>query len=324
MRSDDLDKIWKDQKEFNANFFPEAKSPEEKCSQTKEFVLCSISEMDELLRAIRWKIHRNVQPKLNPEHIRNEMTDIFKYFVSKCLVWGITPDDVVKDYWRKSAVCRQRYVEEYLSTVSNEDKVAVIDIDGVLADYKEGLLRWIDKNIEVKTPYTRPVRNSKEWNCDADSLGISESLWQAIKHRFRTEKGKLDIPEYPGATHFMKTLRAKGYKIIVLTSRPIDVYPNIYTETVEWLKARDMPFDFLWWANDKKEKILESNLRNVVSFAVDDDERHINMYDSIGVKSYWVKRYPTPKYERETYNQCVTVVGGLNNILFDLTSKGEL
>ena len=133
-----LNEMWSEQVDFNGNFFTPASSVSEQSRQTKEFILHLHSELDELLRSTVWKVHRQVGQKPNPAQIRNELTDILKYWISLCIVWGVSPEEAVKDFWRKSMVCRQRYSEEFVTNLNRPS--AIFDIDHVLCKYADGLL----------------------------------------------------------------------------------------------------------------------------------------------------------------------------------------
>lgn len=283
---EELEKIWKDQEEFNRNFVSAPGGDfNEQSRQTKEYALHLISEVDELLRSSIWKFHRKNNLKPNREQIKNELTDILKYLLSLYITWDISPTEAIQDYWRKSMVVRQRYSEEYVGNL--EGKIVLCDIDGVLADYYSGFLKWISIHYPGLSSRCKEMITNVIWLC-ASSLGVDEQVWQEIKHHFRTSKGKLTLPVYSGAKEFLEYCRSKQYKIVLLTSRPIDRYPNIYTETLEWLKLKDLPFDYIWWATDKAEKILSENIRPNIIMALDDDLKYIHRYNELGIKSIWV------------------------------------
>ena len=284
-----LDEIWKDQKDFNKNFFPPAEDFAERSRQTKEFVLHMMSELDELLRATVWKLHRRTDVLPNREQVKNELTDILKYLISLYLVWDVSPEEALQDYWRKSMVVRQRYAEEYVKNL--DGKIVLVDIDGVLADYVTGFIDWISQfyNKGIAEGFV----DRRKW-MNAVSMGLDEQVWQELKHQFRTRGGKRKLPLLPMSKEFLDMCRSLGYKIVLLTSRPIDRYPNIYTDTLEWLKLNNLPFDFIWWSLDKAETVLSKNIRPNIVFAVDDDLRYVTKYSELGIKTFWITDKTTP------------------------------
>jgi len=289
MKSRDLGEIWDDQLSFNRNFFPAPITFDDRSKQTKEYALHLISEVDELLRQTAWKMHRGkgtVQE--NRAAVKDELTDIFKYWISLCIVWGVSPESALDDYWRKSMVVRQRYAEEYM--MSLEGPSAIIDIDNVLADYTTGFLDWCSKEYpQMKVLIQSFMLTHKGAEMPyfmATDFHLDEGVWQEVKHRFRTSGGKLNLPVIEGAKEFLHALKERDMKIILLTSRPIDRYPNIYTDTLEWLQKNELPYDFVWWSTEKHEAILMKGIRHSVRFAVDDNFEYAIKMAHCSIRTY--------------------------------------
>ena len=74
----------------------------------------------------------------------------------------------------------------------------------------------------------------------------------------------------------------------MLTSRPIDRYPNLYADTVAWLEREHLPYDVIWWSYNKADHVVE-NLPNPI-FAVDDDLSQANKFDEADIPVYWLCR----------------------------------
>lgn len=288
--SDELKRMWDDQKDFNRNFWQRPDTEAERAVQTKEFVLSAFSELDEVLRKIEFKIHRRTGVRENRQAVLEELTDVWKYLLSLYQVWGVDPDEFVKNYWRKSMVVRQRYSEEFIHEVTT--KTAIVDIDNVLCDYVDGFLCWIAQNYRDLRPTVERIDRNQYLTCH--SLMIDEQRWQEIKHHFRTSGAKARLPLMDGAQEFMHALKAYEFKIVLLTSRPIDEYPNIYADTLEWLSVHGLPYDHVWWAKDKHEKILAAGIRPLVRFAVDDELRFCERLAGIGIPTFWLKKHGHP------------------------------
>jgi hypothetical protein len=86
--------------------------------------------------------------------------------------------------------------------------------------------------------------------------------------------------------------------IVLLTSRPIDRYPNIYTDTVDWLNRNGLVFDYIWWGEQKAHRVIEGEVRPFVQLAVDDDPKYIAQYSMASINSYWLRRDPNPSGEQ--------------------------
>lgn len=295
---EDLRRMWADQAEFNSHFrISPAATFEERTAQTKEMVLHLHSETDELLRAAgAWKVHRRGIPlRENPAHIKIELIDIFKYWLTLVQIHGFSPEEMVEAYWEKSMVVRQRYSEEWMG---NLDRPAiVVDIDGVLADYITTFVEWAENRRIISATMASTLRRTRPY-IDAASLGMDLDSYIGVRHAFRCSGQHAMLQTMPLAREF--TLWAKGcnYAIILLTSRPIDSYPNLHGETLTWLKRWGIPYDCVWWTREKGELVLERDMVKHVAFAVDDEYRYVEQFSSQGIQTYWL-REPTQPLQKE-------------------------
>jgi hypothetical protein len=180
--------------------------------------------------------------------------------------------------------------------------LVVVDIDEVLGDYVTGICRWVREygpsllklgNVATARLIGRleEVQRSRGW-VGAEVLDLSYPDWQKVKHDFRTRGGKRTLPVFTDAKPFLEWCHARNWIIILVTSRPIAEYPNIFTDTLLWLDQHALPFDHVWWATEKAERLEDADiaLRSKIRFAVDDLERYVNQFASKGVKSYQLVR----------------------------------
>lgn len=311
--TDTLKEIWDDQQEFNRHFWPEAETFEGRSSQMKILALHMHAEVSELLRNVKWKVHRaETDLRENRAAILEELTDIFKFLLTMYQVYGFEPEDLLRGYWAKTMVVRQRYSEEFLTDLKGP--IAVIDIDNVLCNYSTGLAHWLRDNVGMQDVTSRAlsVAETGGW-LNAASVGMDPNLWEKVKHLFRTSGGKRGLPAFPGARAFLDRLRGAGLKIVLLTSRPIDEYPNIYSDTLEWLRMHELAYDFVWWSKDKGDELLRRDIAPSVRFAVDDDVLHAVRLSKSGVPVYLLDahdRNTTPLFGNK-----VTRVRSLEDVL---------
>jgi hypothetical protein len=279
-----------DQRDFNRNFWLKPGSFDDRSAQTKEFTLMAFNELSSVLDKIHFKIHRREDVRENRPAVLEELTDVWKYLLSMMQVWDVTPEEFIEMYWRKSMVVRQRFSEEFLKQIKGP--CAIVDIDNVLCDYVDGFLDWIDETYSELSENVACVDRTSYLTCH--SLQIDDQRWQEIKHHFRTSGAKSRLPLINGAQAFMESLKRLGLTIVVLTSRPIDQYPNMYADTLEWLSWHDLPYDHVWWSPDKKEKVLEHGIRHLVKFAVDDELRFCERLADLGIQTYWFNKNGNP------------------------------
>ena len=192
----------------------------------------------------------------------------------------------------------------------------VIDIDGVLADYRTGLLNWIiaNKHGDLNRNAFELENEYSVW-VDERSMNISYREWLEVLEEFRMTRGKVGIPTFPYASQLCKYLKEKGYVIYLLTSRPIDIYSNIYIDTKEWLQKNDIPYDNLFWCRHKAEMVFRNGLIDRTAFAIDDEYKHIEHYSKLGIKTFWLDHFKT---ESPCIDRCLRV----KDLMDILTDQG--
>jgi len=258
-----LKEMWEEQRDFNKLFLEPPKNLKEQTAATKDYIIGLYSQAGALMREVPWKPHRTESKLHNPAQVRNELSDILKYWISLCVVWGVSPEDAIEDFWRKSMVCRQRYSQEYVLDMN--ERMALVDIDGVIGDWNSLWRYWCE-----------------HW--------LKPGSLTDIKHSFRCSGQKRYMKVFDDAILFLERVRDADIKIILCTSRPIDKYPNLLGDTLEWLVNNQIPFDAIWWSQHKTDSNKFLAILDQIVIAVDDDYGHALNYEKMGVKSYYLNR----------------------------------
>jgi len=114
--------------------------------------------------------------------------------------------------------------------------------------------------------------------------------WDVAHNPELVKKDKPNLPMIDLAKRYKKA----GFKVVILTGRP----DTIRTTTEEWLDKYSIEYDELYMRNKKehylkadvfKKGIYEIYLDDVFC-AYDDDERIIQMWNSVGIPAF--KVYP--------------------------------
>ena len=101
-----------------------------------------------------------------------------------------------------------------------------------------------------------------------------------------------DKPNLP-MIELAKSYKENGFEVIVLTGRP----ESTRKVTKEWLEKYNIPYDKLYmrsWednflkAPDFKRKIYETEIKENVFCAYDDEEEIIQMWNSLGITAFKV------------------------------------
>jgi uncharacterized HAD superfamily protein len=271
---------------FNVHFMPAAYdqlTDEQRVAITKEYVLHMMSECDEILREMNWKFHRPLGEKVIPSNLLEELIDLFKYWMSTVLVWQYDPREVVAEFHRKSAVVEQRFKQEQM--LHDTDRpIAIIDIDGVLADYPASFVQYVNRQ--------RGVRADYDGTYDNLVAGMSRIDVVRWKNRYREEgfEGEHVMPTVD-AREFMGQMRALGYFLCVVTARPYATYKRMFADTLQWFTKHDIPFDAIIFHEDKQTFVLSLIDRHKqVKFAVEDHPGQARSIASLEVMTFLLDR----------------------------------
>jgi hypothetical protein len=290
---DELARIWKRQAEFNRNFNPNlgSLSQSEQEALTKDFVLYIQDELMDLLKNLSWKMHRRERASLVHANIREEIIDIFKYWNGLALIWNINEKEFITEWERKTEVVEQKYLQEFSNPwdATKYCGCAVVDIDGVLADYIKGIFEFILERTGVEIP---PLLNGQEFYAHVGRFIGHERAYE-LKHQFRetgTESQGLDA--IPGALEFMTALKADGYYILLMTARPYKKYKRIMADTICWLRRFGFPYHSIIFDENKEDRIIKDY--TFAKFVVEDTLENALKIASKGIQVY---------LRETTYNQ---------------------
>ena len=157
--------------------------------------------------------------------------------------------------------------------LQKNEKVAAIDIDGILTDYPFCWVDFINKTLKKKFKDLTEVKK-----------GLSFFEYKRLKIIYRTQGFKKNLPAMKGATEFVKRLQKKGFKVILLSARPVIQHREIQNDTLEWLKKNDINPDAIIWDKDKHWAVLKEF--PYLSFMVEDNAEIANQVARINYKVY--------------------------------------
>jgi hypothetical protein len=232
---------------------------------TKEYILYLMSECNDLLQQLDWKSHwKTAKPIIN-SNVGIEIIDIQKYVWGLAKIWGIDGDEFNDIYDRKSLEVESKWRQEIsLLDLSHDDRVCVIDIDGVLTPYPECFVDWVRKHYD------------KTFSIEYSDL----AKYEHFKHFYRDSGAKRTLPFIESSKKALELLNEDGYTIVLLTNRPYSVYKRIYR-----LKTSGMTYDYIFWAEDKKILSIKDKCKGI-KFVVDDSEITCKEFRDAGIKAY--------------------------------------
>lgn len=296
--------IWKHQKIFNDNFVKSDLTQEEKEIWTKDYCLWLSSEIHELLGEINYKGHRKYHSLITPSNLIEEWIDIFKYWLSIGLIWGWDVDEFIDEYYRKSSVVEQRFQQEIHARIKPSDKIVMLDLDGVLADYPNSFQNFV----KDKTGIWIELQGYDLFYEYGEVIGRDKI--RELKHEYRETGQKLNIPLCDGAVELCNGLHDKKYRIIFLTSRPIKQYSRIFADTLAWLDKNGLKKtgDVVIFDEEKDYKVLKEFPK--LKFMVEDNPKFAMNIAKLGYKVYLIDK----KYNQNCEHENVIRINHLKEI----------
>ena len=114
-----LEKVFNIQKKFSEKLFQKKYeldlnnlSNEEKLKWSKEYILCAIKELTEMLDELDWKTHREVEKEINMDNFLEEGVDTFKFLINLMLINGFDDKDFLSKFIEKSEKVNNRFENE--------------------------------------------------------------------------------------------------------------------------------------------------------------------------------------------------------------------
>ena len=171
--------------------------------------------------------------------------------------------------------------------------VAIVDMDDVLVEFRDGFSKWIEKKHGVK-----PDIFSKQYYF-IEELKSNQIDPEKVFYEFIDDGGFLSLDQVKGSKKLMSTLRQKGYWIHILTARPGD-NDTCVCDTLEWLEKNKFEFDNLSFSSDKLSWCQNSpySKSGSISFAIDDSPKHASKYGLNG----FVCHVPKKTYNTQVWN----------------------
>jgi hypothetical protein len=278
----DLESLWRRQLAFTQLLLSTVDVPLEQLTDddrvrlTKEYIEYLHSELVEVLNNVPWKKHRYLGAA-NREDLLEELVDCQKFLWGLMMIWGVTPGELSRAFDRKSDVVDQRFAQEHLlpKQVSNK-KVVIVDIDGVVANWKAGFTRWV-------------LKECPDLNSDDFAKHVDPGLRQQLKDKMHSSGGMLDLMLLARAREAIGRLVDQGYTIIWLTARPVSRHPRLMADTVTWLKKAGLPHEYVYWSDLNKHLFILQKFPVAAAF-FDDKPELVTQAQEFGVKAYLVNQ----------------------------------
>ena len=187
------------QKNYNEKIIGEAKSLsiEDIERHTQQLALCAHAELSSLVNATNFKKHHGNLEPVDRDNILYESIDVLRYVQSIQNLWQITSSEIEEAFYRKSIYLDARYKID-MNPWSGQP-VAIVDVDDVLADFRESFARWLLDTYDVSVD----TLSEEYYFINAlEAAGINP---EGIFSKFIFDNGFLLLSPVSGAVEFMKS-----------------------------------------------------------------------------------------------------------------------
>ena len=245
---------------------------------TQDNVLCAHAELSALVNATHYKNHHaHSEPLANRRTVLYETVDVIRYMLATLNTWGITPLEFEKAFSRKDVYLNKHH--EFQHKKWEGQPVAIVDIDDVLANFRQGFSDWLKDKFQVDADV-----DSKEYYFISALSKINLNSETVFK-MFLDDEGfaKLSIDTHN--LELLWQLKHQGYWIHLLTARPEEELQCLY-DTYFWIVQQNIPCDAISFSPEKFRWCAKSKYYDAgaIKFAIDDAPKHAEDYAKHGIK----------------------------------------
>lgn len=228
-----LERIWELQESYNARV-RQRESPDNYEYWMKQYLLGAVSEVDEILREINWKIHRRGHP-MDRTNLARELADLTKYTLSLWQWSGFTMEEFLQYTHDKSLELEDQWQQDFLNEPDPGQPVILFDLDGTVGDYRTAFYKWLQVNHRKALPPDMGEHMAMEID-----LGLPYAQYAEYKEEFEANGGYGLLDVYPDAWEALVALCAAGVYLAAYTARPAQRYSRIWSDSWRWLESRGL------------------------------------------------------------------------------------
>lgn len=153
------------------------------------------------------------------------------------------------------------------------EKICSLDIDGILNYYPEPWVNFLNSKL---------CTNFSSLNEAKDT--VPYQVYKNIKYEYRESGVKATLQIRPEAVELTRVLKASGFLILIITSRPFSEHKSLHKQTTDWLANNGIQYDGIVFGLDKYIEVLQKapNLR----FLADDHRYYCNLVSRWGYQTY--------------------------------------
>ena len=283
-----LEDIWEQQKDYN--YLVREQQRQTSSEWMINYILGTMTELTELLDETNWRTHRIKRVDQFGPNVADELADITKYVFSMWQIMGYDEQDMLQAMKQKGELLQQLIMQELRPQVTGQ-KVLMLDLDGVVADFRKGFLEWVSS---TKWKSILEI-NEHQIGLHLDlNNSWSYKAYNEAKMEFEKDGGYNNLPLIQHVAKAVESLYRVGWHVIVYTARPYTTYKRIWGDTWNWLQDHKIPVHELHFGYDSRVVAASVLLNSNFVVAIEDDPTLIRRYEGCKIPVFV---YPQPYNE---------------------------
>jgi len=222
-------------------------------------------------------------------------------------LWKISSSEFLNACEDKDNFLHSRHQELENQWSKEKKPVIVVDIDDVLAEFRDTFNQWLEKTYQIKTD------SNDETYYNSTLLVENKIDPETAFNRFISEGGFRDLPSSKTVPQSLAIFKDQGYYIQLLTARRLNNFRCLY-DTHHWLKKSGIVFDNIAFSGEKYLWLTGQDFYSRVAFAIDDSSKHAMEYASHGIPAIMPAK---------SYNKNCASIKGIERFDFDVLTSNE-
>lgn len=180
-----------------------------------------------------------------------------------------------------------------------EKKIVSFDIDGVLNNYPECWLSFLNQKLNITF---RSIEEAKKILCSEQYDSIKKI------YRLMGENSEFTVAN-SDMIKVVNSFYNAGFHVIISTSRPINSlnFPLLLNLTIQWLIEQGVQFSQVVYKDDTLSN--HRHLLSNIQFHIDDEIKYIRVFRNFGVTAY-LFNFSHDEYSEISCKELVELIDG--------------
>jgi len=268
-------------------------------------LLETVEEVIEIKNSLGVSDHKLNQQITDLYNTKTQIVDVLKYMIGLAQLLEFTPYDIYETFIIKSDRLMKGWAEQKVK-MTEEMKVVCIDIDGVVANYEDGYITFLEEDCGLKV-VSAGARYQYSFS---KRYGITHQKEEELYDQFVKSGGFATLELYPGAKDTIDWIESASRLIpVFVTARPNWLYSRISDDTLAWQRANGFGRILTIYDKDKADVIKNKIAPARVVAFIEDRDKHAVEVAHMGVKLFLIDRSYNRNFNEAEYATIQRVEG---------------